>query len=98
MPSNSSRSAVTLAVHGRRPITASMETDLPEPDSPTMASTSLASTRQRNPVDGTKTAVARGEVDGEIFDVEKRHRGLFVHSWRHYIALEPPSFTAIPAA
>ena len=54
--------------------------------------------RQRNPVDGTKTAMARGEVDGEIFDGEKRHRGLFVHSWRHYIALEPLSFTAIPAA
>ncbi|MNL77895.1 hypothetical protein D3C87_2041700 [compost metagenome] len=43
-PSNSILSAVTVAVRGRRPITASMATDLPEPDSPTMASTSRAST------------------------------------------------------
>ena len=36
-PSNVILSAVTVAVGGNRPITASISTDLPEPDSPTMA-------------------------------------------------------------
>ena len=40
-------SAVTVAVGGSRPITASIATDLPEPDSPTIASTSPASTESR---------------------------------------------------
>ena len=37
-------SAVTLAVHGMRPMTASIATDFPEPDSPTIAWTAPAST------------------------------------------------------
>src|SRR5690606_39213896 len=43
------RSALTFAVQGRSPITASIETDLPEPDSPTIASTSLSSTEKETP-------------------------------------------------
>jgi hypothetical protein len=48
-PSNAMRSAVTLAVNGSSPITASIATDLPEPDSPTIASTSLGSTARSTP-------------------------------------------------
>ena len=48
-PSKAIRSAVTVAVGGRRPITASIATDLPEPDSPTIASTSLRSSVRSNP-------------------------------------------------
>ena len=44
------RSAVTVAVGGRRPITANIATDLPEPDSPTIASTSLRSSVSVEPV------------------------------------------------
>ena len=44
LPSNIIRSAVTVALGGSRPISASISTDLPEPDSPTMASTSREST------------------------------------------------------
>src|SRR5204863_3053377 len=43
-PSKSILSAVIFAVQGRRPMTASMDTDFPEPDSPTMAKTSPVST------------------------------------------------------
>src|SRR5262245_5390906 len=43
-PANCMRLAVTFAVQGRSPITASIDTDLPEPDSPTMARTSREST------------------------------------------------------
>ena len=42
-------SAVIFAVQGRRPMTASIETDFPEPDSPTIASTSPASTESDTP-------------------------------------------------
>ncbi len=48
-PSNSILSAVTFAVQGKSPITASIDTDLPEPDSPTIASTSPASTERLIP-------------------------------------------------
>ncbi|MNY51051.1 hypothetical protein D3C86_1866110 [compost metagenome] len=41
-PLNVNLSAVTFAVHGRRPMAASIDTDLPEPDSPTIASTSFS--------------------------------------------------------
>ena len=93
-PSKLIRSAVTLAVQGSRPITASMATDLPEPEFADDGQHFARIERQRDAVDGAEAAMARGEVDGEIFDVEKRHRGLFVHGWRHYIALEPRTFTA----
>ena len=43
-PANTMRSACTVATHGNRPMIASIATDLPEPDSPTMASTSSGST------------------------------------------------------
>ena len=44
-----SRPAVTRALAGRRPMVASMATDLPEPLSPTMASTSRLSTEMSMP-------------------------------------------------
>ena len=36
-PENNIRSQVTLAVHGKSPIRASIATDFPDPDSPTIA-------------------------------------------------------------
>src|ERR1700722_9914488 len=48
-PSKAMRSADTVAVGGKRPIAASIATDLPEPDSPTIASTSLRSSVRSNP-------------------------------------------------
>jgi hypothetical protein len=51
------RSAVTLAVHGSNPITASMATDLPEPDSPTTATTSSGSTIRSKPSNALKGPV-----------------------------------------
>src|SRR6478736_6482947 len=54
-PSKVILSALTVAVGGRRPMTASMATDLPEPDSPTMASTSRASTCRSMPLTALNT-------------------------------------------
>ena len=54
-PSNAMRSAVTLAVNGSSPITASIATDLPEPDSPTIASTPSRSTVTSRPSTATKS-------------------------------------------
>src|SRR5260370_40594245 len=51
------RSAVTLAVNGKRPIIASIATDLPEPDSPTIASTSLGATVRSTPSTALKAPV-----------------------------------------
>ena len=48
-PSKLILSAVTFAVQGSSPITASMATDLPDPDSPTIASTSPLSTLSDTP-------------------------------------------------
>ena len=42
-------SAVTVAVQGKSPISASMATDLPDPDSPTIATTSPPSTSKSTP-------------------------------------------------
>ena len=44
LPANSALSAETFAVHGSNPMTASIDTDLPEPLSPTIANTSRSST------------------------------------------------------
>ena len=48
-----------------------MATDLPEPDSPTIASTSPRIDRQRTPSTARNGAVPGGEFDGEIADVER---------------------------
>ena len=58
VPSKCMRSAVTLAVHGSRPMTASIDTDLPEPDSPTIASTSRLSTASETPSTARKGPLA----------------------------------------
>ena len=50
--------AETVAVHGSRPMTASMATDLPEPDSPTIACTSPASTVSDTPSTARKAPCA----------------------------------------
>src|SRR5947207_15974025 len=49
VPSQLSKSAVTIPGCSIRPISAIMDTDLPEPDSPTMASTSPLSTCRSRP-------------------------------------------------
>ena len=49
LPSKRSTSAVTVAVQGNKPIRASMATDLPEPDSPTMETISPGSTLRVTP-------------------------------------------------
>ena len=66
-PSKARRSAVTVAVFGSRPMTASMATDLPEPDSPTIA-THLAG------VDVEIDAVDRLERAGLVAKVTERLR------------------------
>ena len=48
-PAKAKRSATTIAAGGRSPIAASIATDLPEPDSPTIASTSFRSSVKSNP-------------------------------------------------
>ena len=53
-PQKSMRSAVTVAVQGSSPMTASMDTDLPDPDSPTIASTSSVSTAMSTPSTAAK--------------------------------------------
>src|SRR5260370_35561168 len=56
------RSAVALAVNGKRPIIASIATDLPEQDSPTIASTSLGSTVRSTPSTALKAPVRVAKV------------------------------------
>ena len=73
-PSKAMRSAVTVAVGGRSPITASIATDLPEPDSPTIASTSLRSSVRSKPSTALNGAVPGGEGDGEVADFEEGQR------------------------
>ena len=57
------RSAVTVAVQGSRPMTASMATDLPEPDSPTMARTSSGSTAMSTPSTAVKAPLRVAKAD-----------------------------------
>ncbi len=52
------------------PITVSEETDLPEPDSPTMPSVWPAVDRVGEPVDGLDDAVVGVEVDLQVLDLE----------------------------
>ncbi len=80
------RSAVTFAVHGRRPITASMDTDLPEPDSPTIARTSPVSTVSETPSTARNQPMAGLEFDGEVLDVEEGH-GFGIFSGFAYITV-----------
>ena len=47
-------------------------TDLPEPDSPTMPSTSPGSSVERHVADGVHDAVVGREVDREVVDLEER--------------------------
>ena len=54
-------------------MTASIATDLPEPDSPTIARTSPRLDVSDDAVDGAKRADAVAKVDGEVADLEERH-------------------------
>ncbi len=58
IPSKIISSAVIVAVSGKSPMTASMDTDLPEPDSPTIASTSCLSTETSMPLTAVNAPVA----------------------------------------
>ena len=46
-------------------------TDLPEPDSPTMASVLFFATSKRHAVDGADDAVLGRELDAEVLDLEE---------------------------
>ena len=72
-PSKASRSAVTRPGQGSRPITASMATLLPEPVSPTMPTTSPASTVRSTPSTAWSGPRAVPELDREVADLEQRH-------------------------
>ena len=72
-PSKRRRSAVTVAVGGRRPMTASMATDLPEPDLPTMASTSPVSTERSMPCTAKNRPAA---VSKETLRLRTSRRGI----------------------
>ena len=54
-------------------MTASIATDFPEPDSPTIASTSPASTDSDTPSTARNGPWRGGEVDGEVADLEEGH-------------------------
>ena len=54
-----------------RPMSVIAVTDLPEPDSPTTASTSPGLQRERHAVDGVHDAVLGAELDLEVVDLEQ---------------------------
>ncbi len=56
------------------PSASSRVTDLPEPDSPTIASTSPRCDRERDAVDGAHEAVLGRERDAQVLDLEQRAR------------------------
>ena len=66
-----SSSAVTVAVQGKSPMTASIATDLPEPDSPTIATTSSREIGEIETLDRREGARPRREADGEVADGEE---------------------------
>ena len=74
MPAKRITSAVTRPGQAIRPITASMATLLPEPDSPTMQRISPASIVDVDAIDGTEAAARGAELDREVADLEKRHQ------------------------
>ena len=61
-------------IGGSRPITASIDTDLPDPNSPTMASTSPRVDREVDAVDRGEGPGGGVEGDGQVLDLEQRHR------------------------
>ena len=67
-------SPVICAFFGSRPITAIDDTDLPDPDSPTMPSTSPARRSNETSADGVHHAVVGREVDGQVLDREGGRR------------------------
>ena len=72
-PSKAMTSASILAVNGSSPITASIATDLPEPDSPTIASTSSRSTATSTPSTALKAPWRVAKETREIADFEQGH-------------------------
>ena len=81
LPSKARTSAVIVAVQGRRPITASIETDLPEPRFADDGQEVARSTVDVDPVDGAERAGGGGELDREVADFEKRHRLSSASAW-----------------
>ena len=65
------RSAVTVAVHGSSPMTASIATDLPEPDFADDRQHFARVDRRANAVDGAERARCGVEVDDEVLDLEE---------------------------
>jgi hypothetical protein len=55
----------------KRPMIAELDTDMPDPDSPTMPSVWPAVDRVAEPVDGLDDPVAGREVDLEVLDDEE---------------------------
>ena len=70
------RSAVTLAVHGNRPMTASIDTDLPEPDFADDRQHLALVDLQRHAVDGAERTGRGLELDDEVLDLEESHQDL----------------------
>ena len=66
------RAARRDAFSGSRPIIANAIVDLPEPDSPTIASTSPATRSNSAPIDGRVPRAVDPEVDVEVADLERR--------------------------
>ena len=74
-PSKNNLSALTLAVHGRRPMTASMATDLPGAELTDNRQHVTLVQREGDIVDGAEQTVRGLELDGEVLDLEQRHAG-----------------------
>ena len=60
-----------VAVRGSRPMIAWLQTDLPEPDSPTSASVPPGGNRERHVVDGPQDAFMHPELDGQVLDAQQ---------------------------
>ena len=83
---------------GSRPITASIDTDLPEPDSPTMASTSLGSRASETRSTARKSPALVVKSTQRFSMARSGIQDLFVEGRGHYIAQRAPVFHAIPVA
>ena len=59
------------AVRGSRPMIAWLQTDLPEPNSPTSASVPPGGMRKGDVVDGPQDALVDAELDGQIVDPQQ---------------------------
>src|SRR5271165_2232589 len=76
------RSAATVAIGGRSPMIASIATDLPDPDSPTIAKTSLRSSARSNPSTAAKAPWRVAKETQRLQTSRRGMEGALKRSWR----------------